>query len=182
MVGPATAEGYCVACFSPDAVYRCIVAGRPESAPPDPAAQIRCIKELAAEGKHARCSVERFSAAGCNGPEKIITAAPLASPPPAPANTTPASGPNSKAAQPAPSDAGADPAAAPDEPGDKPPRTVEELAKSTADKTKKSLESVGDTVKKSTETAGDQIEGAGSAIGNAAKKTWNCLSSFFDDC
>lgn len=71
----ARAESYCVACFGPDAIYRCVIAEAPASAPPDPRNQVLCIKQLAKSGAHARCSVERFSTKGCNGPERIISPA-----------------------------------------------------------------------------------------------------------
>jgi hypothetical protein len=29
---------------------------------------------------------------------------------------------------------------------------------------------------------GKNLKKAGDAVGNAAKKTWTCLSSFFSDC
>ena len=190
---PAAAESYCVACFGPDAVYRCVIEGKPEGAAPDPRHQIQCIKVLAKQGGHTRCSVERFSTEGCTGAIKVIdpTAAPMPlAPPPSeaaapglegpakaavPAGLPPAPEPPPAVAAPADSAAGAQPAG-------EPPRTVEELAKSTVQSTKKSLDTVTGTVKDTTQKAGDQIEGVGSAIGSAAKKSWRCVSSFFNDC
>jgi hypothetical protein len=63
-----------------------------------------------------------------------------------------------------------------------PPRTVEELAKTTVENTKKNIDDVTGTVKQSTQKAGDQIQGFGSAVGNAAKKSWDCVTSLFSDC
>jgi hypothetical protein len=63
-----------------------------------------------------------------------------------------------------------------------PPQTVEELAKSTVATTKKSIDSVTGSVKSSTEQAGEKIGDVGSTIGHAAKKSWNCLTSLFNDC
>jgi hypothetical protein len=173
---PVVAESYCVACYSPDAVYRCVVADAPANAAPDPRNQVQCIKQLAKSGGHARCSVERFTAVGCSGPERIISpstsALPVAPPP--------------KAAAPlqetTPSDAGSENAAPEGTAVAQPPKTVEELAKSTVETTKKGLDDVTGTVKSTTEKAGEQIGGVGGSIGNAAKKSWNCLSSFFSDC
>lgn len=184
---PASANAYCVACFEPDAVYRCMVKGQAEGVPPDPRHQIQCIKELAQQGGHARCSVERFSAQGCDGPVKVIDPNAAAVPPPVdqpaevqqdqldPPAAVVTGDPEHGDTQPVEEEA------APAKPKG-PPRTVEELAKSTAESTKKGLEDVGKTVTDQTKKAGDQIEGAGSALGNAAKKTWDCLSSFFGDC
>lgn len=175
---PAAAESYCVACYAPDAVYRCVVANAPAAAAPDPRNQVQCIKQLAKSGGHSRCSVERFSTAGCDGPERIISPStsvlPITPPPqaavPAPdANTT---APVNAEIVPQQSDSTAG----------QPPRTVEELTKSTVESTKKGIEGVTGTVKSTTEQAGEKIEGVGSSIGNAAKKSWNCLSSLFSDC
>lgn len=192
---PAAADGYCVACFEPDAVYRCLVEGVPAGAPPDPRHQIQCIKHLAKQGGHARCSVERFSTAGCNGPIAMIDPAndaiPLGpAPQPAASAETPLpekseTGPVAPAAAPSQPEITPDAPAsdALEQPGTSaPPRTVEELAKNAAESTKRSLDTVTGTVKETTRKAGEQIEGAGSAVGTAAAKTWNCLSSFFTDC
>jgi hypothetical protein len=173
---PATAESYCVACYSPDAVYRCVIADAPSSAPPDPRNQVQCIKQLAKSGGHARCSVERFTSAGCSGPERIISPAVSALPvaPPAQAEVP--------SREPVPPGAVSG-SAAPDGNGvNEPPRTVEELAKSTVETTKRGLDGVSGSVKTTTEKAGEQIEGVGSSIGQAAKKGWHCLSSLFSDC
>jgi len=170
---PASAESYCVACYGPDAVYRCIVADAPAGASPNPRNQIQCIKQLAHTGGHARCSVERFSTGGCNGPEHVIQTetglAPAASSPAATEAYTPSA---PAALEPAESSTAAG----------QPPRTVEEMAKGTVESTKRGIDDVTGTVKSTTEKAGEQISGVGSTIGNAAKKGWNCVSSLFNDC
>jgi hypothetical protein len=171
---PASAESYCVACYGPDAVYRCIVADTPADGSPDPRNQVQCIKQLAQTGGHARCSVERFSTGGCNGAEHVIqTARGLA-----PAAASPA--PSEARTQPSP--AAEDPATASTAGTSQPPRTVEEMAKGTVESTKRGIDDVTGTVKSSTEKAGEQIGGVGSAIGTAAKKSWHCVSSLFNDC
>ena len=182
LASTARAESYCVACFGPDAVYRCMVADAPAGAPPDPRNQVQCIKSLAKSGGHARCSVERFSTKGCDGPERVISpttaAIPLTQPPAASAD--PATHDIS------PSGVETIPAARDEPPAQplqtQPPQTVEELAKKTVEDTKKGLGEVGSTVKTTTEKAGEQIGGVGSAIGNAAKKSWDCVTSLFNDC
>ena len=173
---PALAESYCVACYSPDAVYRCVVADAPESAAPDPRNQVQCIKQLAKSGGHARCSVERFTSVGCSGPERIISPSTAALPvAPLPKAATPSR-------DPMPPAAGSESAAPEAPPVAQPTKTVEELAKSTVETTKKGLDGVTGTVKSTTEKAGEQIQGVGGSIGQAAKKSWNCISSFFSDC
>jgi hypothetical protein len=171
---PASAESYCVACYGPDAVYRCVIADAPAEASPDPRNQVQCIKQLAQTGGHARCSVERFSTGGCNGPEHVIqTKMGLA-----PAATSP--GPTEARALPAP--AVKDPAASSTAGAGQPPHTVKEMAKGTVESTKRGIDDVTGTVKATTEKAGEQIGGVGSAIGTVAKKSWNCVSSLFNDC
>ncbi|MBA4131627.1 MAG: hypothetical protein C0519_09390 [Hyphomicrobium sp.] len=178
MATSARAESYCVACFGPDAIYRCVIADAPAGAAPDPRNQVQCIKQLAKSGPHARCSVERFSTKGCNGPERVIQPSTAAIPltPPPPAAATPEALPASDGVEtePVPVEPAQEPAG--------PPQTVEELAKTTVESTKKGLGDVGSSVKNTTEKAGEKIEDAGSAIGNAAKKTWNCVTSLFSDC
>ena len=169
----AWAESYCIACYGPESIYRCVIAGEPETAPPDPRNQVQCVKQIAKAGGHSRCSVERFSTSGCNGPERIVSkdeAVPLQPVEDAAQGETPVGAP-------AVEEGGPDVS-----PSSEPPRTVEELAKTTAQKTKKGLEDVGSTVKTTTEKAGETIGGVGSAVGDAAKKTWNCLTSLFGDC
>jgi len=173
----AAAESYCVACYGPDAVYSCVIADVPASAAPDPRNQVQCIKQLAKSGGHSRCSVERFSTANCNGVEKVVSTAagvPIAGPAPEQESTPP---PASKSA-----DDIADKTSEPEPVPAQTPRTVEELAKSAAATTTESLNEVGGTVKSTTEKAGNTISGMGSAVGNAAKKSWNCLTSLFNDC
>jgi hypothetical protein len=172
---PVMAESYCVACYNPDAVYRCVIADAREHAAPDPRNQVQCIKQLAKSGGHARCSVERFTSVGCSGPERVISPSTAAVPvTPVPKAASPLGPP--------PSDAQAENAAADGTAVDQPPKTVEELAKSTVESTKKGLDGVTGTVKSTTEKAGEQIQTVGGSIGQAAKKSWNCLSSFFSDC
>lgn len=172
----AGAEGYCVACYGPEAVYRCVIAGVPATSAPDPRNQMQCIKQIATSGGHARCSVERFSVAQCQGTEKVISADAAI-----PINKPSATGlaPSGPATPP---DAGNGAKSEPVSTPPQPPRTVEELAKSAAANTKDGLSEVGGTVKTTTEKAGEQISGIGSAVGKAAQKSWHCLTSLFSDC
>jgi hypothetical protein len=174
--GTAGAESYCVACYGPEAVYRCVIAGVPATGAPDPRNQMQCIKQIATSGGHARCSVERFSVTDCQGTEKVISAdaaIPIKKP----------SNPGLEASErAAPPDASNTTKSEPVSTPPQPPRTVEELAKSAAANTKDGLSEVGGTVKSTTEKAGEQISGIGSAVGKAAQKSWHCLTSLFSDC
>ena len=52
---------------------------------------------------------------------------------------------------------------------------MEEFAKKTA-------KASGDGLKKAGEAVTDGAQSAGNAVGKAAKKTWDCLNSFFGNC
>jgi hypothetical protein len=76
---------------------------------------------------------------------------------------------------------------------DKPPQTVQELAGRTIQSSKEGMKKASDTVASGAEKAGEAVTGtiksageqigkAGTAVGNAAKKTWNCLTSLFQSC
>jgi ElaB/YqjD/DUF883 family membrane-anchored ribosome-binding protein len=62
------------------------------------------------------------------------------------------------------------------------PRTVQEMMEKSAKSADSNLaetQKSANTVAKSTSTA---LEKAGSAVGNAAKSSWKCLSSLFSNC
>lgn len=160
----AVAQEYCVTCTGPDATYRCMIGGDGAPAAKSSRGQLLCITELARAGGHASCGVTRNTEAPCAGELKTVmfpqapvdpNAPPMADAPP-PGMTAPQGAEPGTDAAAAP---GGEPAA--DEPK---PSTVADLTKKTIDKT------------------GEGIEKAGNAVGNAVKKTWKCLSSFFGDC
>jgi hypothetical protein len=181
----AVAGNYCVVCYEPDAVYRCVIEGVAANLPADPRHQIQCIKELAQAGAHKRCSVERFTAAGCDGAVHVIAAGSYHDPAAARVDRAdPRSSPSSSAGgqqragdvDPPPTGLQPEPVVEPKPTDPKaPPRTVEELASNAGEKTKQGLQDIGQTVSDSTRKVGEQI-------GSAAKKTWDCLTSFFSDC
>lgn len=171
----ASAQEFCVTCTAPDATYRCVIGGD-SSAAKSSRGQLLCITELAQSGHHASCSAGRNSAGTCPGELRTVMfppgaepmAPPLADTPPIP---PPPAIPGPYAKQPVaagapdgghpPADAPpgeATPAEAP--PSDAPPQTVEEGLKK----------------------AGKAVTDTGNAVGNAIKKTWTCVSSFFGDC
>jgi hypothetical protein len=208
VLGPlhsAAAQEYCVTCTEPDAKYRCVVAG---TAPDGQArrGQLLCITEVAKLGSHASCSVGAMNAGPCTSKLPTITvtaetplpaaaplgtaASPTAGEPPSAPSTAPATAaaePVSPAVSPSMSPAGSPapvvaPAATPPPPATAqpaaepaPPNTVEELAKQTVQSSQEGIKQAGKAV---TDTA----QSAGNAVGNAMKKTWNCVSSFFGNC
>lgn len=154
---PALAQSeICVSCSGPSATYRCTVedAGQIEGRRfSKHALQLVCITELARQGGHQKCKVQKTSGGGCFGFPRTVSLA------------------NSFEALTAGSQAEPEPAATEVQPEpveqakeDAPPRTVEELARRTASVSKQKLEKTGDSV------------------GNAVKKGLNCLASLFKSC
>ena len=179
---PSGAAEYCVTCSGPAAMYACVIVGMPMDAPSDSRYQLRCIQDLALQGGHETCSVPRSAPSPCPGTVRAVSAEAVSPiiPAPAAAAQSPAA---AEAAPPPPSGdaavASPDPAAAP---APKVPRTVEELAAQTVVASKQSLKKAGDAVTGTAKKASDQVGNAGSAVGTAAKKTWDCLTSLFSAC
>lgn len=153
---PAAAAEVCVTCTDPPAVYRCTVdqASKVEGTRhADRVMQLVCITDLAAQGGHRKCRVRRSGPESCIGLERSVTLAgsleALAARVESEAVETPAD--ETDAAADVPAKAG-------------PPKTVEELARRTADASK------------------EQLQKTGSAVGSAVKKGWGCLASLFKDC
>jgi hypothetical protein len=155
----AGAQDYCVTCTGPDAKYHCIIGGNASVAARSSRGQMLCITQLAQSGGHASCSVSRTTAEPCEGQVKTVLF-PTDEP-----GTTPVEMPTPppEAALPAPPA----PVPAPQQP----PGAAEAIAKDSDNGLKKATDAVTGTV-----------ENTGKAIGNAASKTWKCLSSFFGDC
>lgn len=194
---PALAQAgeYCVACNGPGATYRCAIdpqSARDPSAT-DPRLQWLCITELAKAGGHSSCVVERDPTGVCDGPLRTVALPPqrdLSIPPlhplavaPTPATSPPVAAPPAVVA----------PAPLPANPGSAPPKTVEELARRTAESSQQGLKQAGDAVvdtagqagtavTETAKTTGSVLGKAGSAVGHAAKKSWDCVASLFKDC
>ncbi len=150
---PAEASEYCVVCFSPDARYRCMTNDGRTGAGTDQRAWLQCISQIAKGGGHESCSIDRSSTAPCLGVVKDVDLAGLDGAPGRPAAT---------AAEPAAAPAGEPTPQAPGDTGSSSPPPAEEPG--VLEKSKQGLEN------------------AGSAIGNAAQKSWECMSSLFKKC
>jgi hypothetical protein len=177
--GATAASGaeVCVSCAEPDARYRCVLTegeGRPVA---DAALQVLCIKELAARGQHARCTFDRTRANNpCEAPVAAISL---------PAGLAISPGDGTRAAPKLTTDPVPAPGptvVAPVNGEKQPPKTMEELAKVTAEQSKADWNKTNDQVKETTQAAGRQVERAGSAVGSAVKKSWDCVASFFSKC
>lgn len=151
--GPAAASEYCVVCYTPDARYRCMTSDGRDGQGTDQRAWMQCISQLAKAGGHESCSIDGASTAPCLGVVKPIDMATIDGAPEG--QGLPAPPPRTTTApQPAPY---GEPEVRPaDAPAPAEPGIIE-----------KSKES---------------IENAGSAVGNAAKKSWDCMSSLFKKC
>lgn len=167
----AAANELCIICEEPAALYRCQADG----ADPLPAGlQIRCVTEIAKSGAHGRCRVDRTRAIpACDGALVKVAAPPPSLPTGAPPTAAPPVGP--------PQGGPSGIAAQPPKPSG-PPQTMEALAKEAARQSKEGWDKTTETVKETSETAGKQIEKAGSVVGGALKKSWDCVASFFARC
>ena len=160
----------------------------------DRSAATVAVHHRVGEGRgHSSCVVERDPTGVCDGPWRTVALPPkrdLSIPPlhplavaPTPATSPPVAAPPAVVA----------PAPIPANPGSAPPKTVEELARRTAESSQQGLKQAGDAVVDTagqagtavTETAnttGSVLGKAGSAVGHAAKKSWDCVASLFKDC
>jgi hypothetical protein len=194
--GALEAGEFCVSCTAPQASYRCTFSGD-GSPSQSPGLQLTCISELAKQGGHESCTIERNRQSPCDASAKDF-AAPQAFADPATADAKPAvpavvpEVPQKKAGPVTvpPADHAADPSVAPDEKpaastttdGKPAPRTVKEIVDTSASDTKENAGKAGTAIEGAAKSAGSAVSKAGDAISNAAKKTWTCLSSLFGDC
>ncbi len=179
------AEEFCVTCYEPTATYRCAISQNGMLKAP-PGAQLSCIKELAKQGGHKSCSIQRDEPAECLGKLLVINQDPATVIPPdhplnSPATTeqtieTPSDLPQGDQTE----HAQGDETDTSDETGE--PKTVEELAKRTAQSSKENISKAGKAVVDAAKSTGDHIKDAGEYVGNTAKKTWDCIISLFSKC
>lgn len=173
-ISPVHAQEVCVVCAAPEATYRCAIEKSEKlgrfGRGGERAIQLVCAKELARQGGHASCGVRReATGAACAGEQRILSIATLLDavvPPEAAAPAAPAPPPGP---QPVATVGVAPSPALPQEvkPVDTaaaPPRTMQEMAERSSAKSKQ------------------QLKDAGSAVGGAFERTWDCLSSLFKRC
>jgi hypothetical protein len=153
--GAAAAQEYCVACTEPDALYRCVIDGaRPGGGQ---SLQLLCITTMAKSGGHATCSVKGGTVFECNAPIKRVPWV---------------------ASERLPQPGGAQVPAAPLATQSPVPATPEEPPKTMVELAKRANEQTSEQMKK----AGETVKSTGQAIGEATKKTWDCVISFFTHC
>ena len=117
-----------------------------------------CLTALTREGGHAACNVKGGTVFDCNGPIKRVPWSAQES---------------GRVAEPSPPEqqAGQPPAVAGKSDAKGEPKTVLDLAKR-----------ANENLQKANEGAKEQAQSAGEAIGNATKKTWDCMLSLFSRC
>lgn len=175
---PAGAQEYCVACTGPNALYRCVIE---HAVPTGMPLQFLCVKTLAQQGGHATCSVRSGTVFECDAPITRINAASAAARLREPA----AGSPVEVDRQGAPSTDGLAPAA-PSRPGradgplpDERSRPGPEIARPRQPEEPKTVEALAKDISRSSK---ESLDKAGKAIKGTAKKTWDCIASFFKSC
>lgn len=161
----AAAQSICVDCTDPDRNYRCSIKNAERVQNVRGASrglEFLCISEIARLNGHKTCRVNTTFSGPCIGQHHEVdltrsgTDAAEAAKPGDPAEA-------------AKDGATATPASAPAPKG--PPQTVEQLAKETMAKSKEQFSAVDEKMRQ-----------AGGAIGDAMKKSWNCVVSLFSKC
>jgi len=186
-VSQARTAEFCVTCYGPPAQYRCAVSQDGELTAP-PGAQLPCIKQLALQGGHKSCAVARQGPGECAGKLLIISPDPATQiPPNLPINKPTEAASPETAGEPYQKPTGENPenaeATNPDAvetQGE--PKTVVELAKRTAESSKKNIKNAGKAVVNAAKSTGGQIKNAGKYVGSTAKTTWDCIISLFTKC
>lgn len=181
----AVAQGACVVCSEPAAIYRCLAedatgAGVQDG---DRAAQLLCITELARRNGHGSCLIRRDMTSGCDAPQQRVSIpAGVGGSAPGVATASQPSSPDG-APKPVAADPVARPADAPLPPANPDvPKTMVEVARKTADASDRELNKAGTAVTSSVKTAGDGLNKTGKAIGNAVSATFGCIVSLFKRC
>lgn len=182
----ALAAEFCVTCDAPSAHYNCVLPG-PAADPSDTRLKLWCITELAKAGNHASCAVDRQQQTPCNGAVKNI-ALPEGfelGPAPSPAaTTTPATpplapAPNAGATNGPPAQTVIPKPQVPAPPAGGGPAQDPNAHKQA---TRGKDAAAPDTAGEAAETATSTLDKAGKAVGDAAQKTWTCITSLFGDC
>jgi hypothetical protein len=179
LAGGAIAQEFCVTCTAPDASYRCLIGGEAPASARSARGQFLCITELAKSGGHASCSATRGQTTPCPGPTRTVMFPPgEAGPPPLAEETAPLPPASPPLFTPAPSTQTFAPTAAPPRPppGEPPPAVAQDAQPPQPPPEKPSV--VEDLANKT----GQAMNDTGKAVGNAVKKSWDCVTSLFGNC
>lgn len=189
---PALAAEFCVVCGEPDGIYRCIAADV-SAASRDTGAQLQCIQDIARRAGHKTCTIERAAGAVCNGPQWVAGAAdPIGS---AVGERQPVAGDQSGRPSVMPpvgplpaTGAGEQAVATPQRRRDGSGQTFFPAGSPAPAGSDSAVGGGGAQVQERAlprtpdEASGSTLDKAGKAVGGAAKKTWECVSSLFSRC
>lgn len=178
--GPASAAEFCVTCETPSAHYNCVLPG-PAADPSDTRLKLWCITELAKAGGHASCSVDRQQQAKCEGAVKAIALPNGYELGPAPAEAAREQTPPAATAAP-PAEVGHSTAQTVIPKTQTQPSPQKQPENDPAITKKASPESDNTASETAAQAAGSTLNKAGKAVGDAAQKTWTCITSLFGDC
>ena len=175
LAGAASAQEVCVSCSEPDLTYRCTIKDSERAANIRGAGRVLeylCLTELARAGGHQNCRVSREYSGPCIGQPRQLDLAKLPEIPPQNSGSQDATAGQSP-------DGTAEPArtAAP-----RPPRTLEEMAREAGEKSKQQFEAADRSMKQAAKDAGTKIGEAGTAVGDALKKSVVCVVTLFLGC
>lgn len=179
LVAGASAQEFCVTCSGPPATYRCLIGGdNTNMAARSSRGQFLCITELAKAGAHASCSATRGQTTPCPGETRTVMfslADPATTPLATPAPSTPALVPVPSSTATAP---GQDlpPVALP------PPQPQPATAPPPIDTGAAPPEEKPNAVEDFADKTGKAVSDTGKAVGNAVKKSWDCVTSLFGNC
>ena len=172
LAGSAFAQEFCVTCASPEATYRCLIGGGASTGSISSRGQFLCITELAKAGGHSSCSATRGQATPCPGETRTVMFT-VGDPEASPLEATPTAAPTAPVAPLAPTkDISPVPLPPPGQP-QPPPQ---------APQTTEGENPQPNSVEKFAKKTGEAITETGAAVGDAAKKTWDCVASLFGDC
>ncbi len=176
LAASAGAQEFCVTCASPEASYRCLIGGEAPMAARSSRGQFLCITELAKAGGHASCSATRGQATPCPGETRTVMFT-VGDPGASPLETTPMAAPPAPVAPLAPTK-DISPVPLPPPGQQQPPAHAPQTTEAPGTPQEPKPNAVENFAKKT----GEAITDTGTAVGNAAKKTWDCVASLFGDC
>jgi len=181
----------CISCSDPSETYVCRV-DTPGGSPGDKALQFFCIVKTAKLGGHSACSVKRSGNAECSG--RVVSHVYDGPVLPAELREKADAIPDQPQNLPGQEMSGLPPA--PKQRGGEPDTLVEmtgpamnagkAAARSTSRAVRNAAGSTGETIghygKKAGRSASEATRDAGSAVGGAARYTYNCIKSLFRNC
>ncbi len=171
----AQPDEVCVSCTGPTQSYRCVLTG--PQAPDDlRIAGFYCAARIAEQDAHRICAALR-SHDQCDGALRSFVYDADAGLPGAVGPDVAARG--DEAGQ---YGAGQDAPSSQREQRDGPPETMVELTRETREELKRAARETAKTTRNVGERVRDAAAGAAGAVDRAARRTWKCIGTLFDEC